>query len=89
MRTVALAVAGLVAGFVAGIVVSEVVGIVGVLAFDRAVGIRYLPIGLAVAGAVAAPLAVRRSGGGRARWERAGSRRARRRRGRVTDDPGE
>jgi hypothetical protein len=43
MRTAGQVVLGLVAGFFAGLVISEIIGIVGVLAFDRAVGFRYLP----------------------------------------------
>ena len=35
--------AGLFAGFLAGIALSELIGIIGVIAFDREVGIKYLP----------------------------------------------
>jgi hypothetical protein len=45
---------------VAGILLSELIGIVGYLAFDRLVGVRFLPIYLGIAGAVAAPLVDRR-----------------------------
>ncbi len=56
MRT-ALAVAiGLIAGLVTGIVLSEIIGIIGVVVLSRAVGVKYLPIYLAVAFAVAAPV---------------------------------
>jgi uncharacterized protein DUF5957 len=44
MRTAGQVVLGLVAGFFAGLVISEIIGIVGVLAFDHAVGFRYLPL---------------------------------------------
>jgi hypothetical protein len=53
MRTARLVALGLVAGFAAGIGLSEVIGIVGVLAFDTDAGIRYLPFYLALAFAVA------------------------------------
>jgi hypothetical protein len=51
---------GLVAGILAGIVASEVIGIVGYLAFDRLVGIRFLPVYLGILCAAAAPLVDRR-----------------------------
>ncbi len=53
-RTVLVAVLALTAGFVAGIVLSEIIGIIGFLLFSRDVGIRYLPILLAVVCAGAA-----------------------------------
>ena len=48
MRTFAVTLVALVGGFLAGIALSEVVGIAGFLLFDRAVGLRFLPIYLAV-----------------------------------------
>ena len=54
MRTFAVTLVALVGGFLAGIALSEVVGIAGFLLFDRAVGLRFLPIYLAVACAGAA-----------------------------------
>jgi hypothetical protein len=60
MRGVGVSVMGLVIGLVAGILLSELIGIVGYLAFDRLVGVRFLPIYLGIAGAVAAPLVDRR-----------------------------
>ena len=48
MRTLAVTLVALVGGFLAGIALSEVVGITGFLLFDRAVGLRFLPIYLAV-----------------------------------------
>jgi hypothetical protein len=62
MRAVGLSVMGLVAGLVAGILLSELIGIVSYLASGRLVGVRYLPVYLGIAGAVAAPL-VHRHGG--------------------------
>jgi hypothetical protein len=53
---------GLVAGLVAGILLSELIGIVGYVASGRLIGVRYLPVYLGIAGAVAAPL-VHRHGG--------------------------
>ena len=60
MRAVGLSMIGLVAGILAGIVASEVIGIVGYLAFDRLVGIRFLPVYLGILFAAAAPLVDRR-----------------------------
>ncbi|MEV2275922.1 DUF5957 family protein [Nocardiopsis sp. NPDC049922] len=48
MRVLLMGVVGLVAGFLVGLVVDQVVGVVSVLAFDRPVGIRGLPIVLAL-----------------------------------------
>lgn len=48
MRTVLVAALASIAGFVAGIALSEISGIIGFLLFNRGVGIRYLPILLAV-----------------------------------------
>ena len=48
-------------GFAAGIGLSEVIGIVGVLAFDTEAGIRYLPLYFAIAFAVAFPVLGNRS----------------------------
>jgi hypothetical protein len=60
MKTARLAVLAAVAGFITGIVLSEVIGILGVLLFDRAIGIKYLPVYLALAGAVGLPVLARR-----------------------------
>jgi Family of unknown function (DUF5957) len=57
MKTAITAVIGLVAGFLAGILLSDIIGIVGFLMFGRAIGIKYLPIYLAVSFAVVAPAA--------------------------------
>jgi hypothetical protein len=56
MRTVMMIVCGLIGGFLGGLILSELIGIVGVLLFDQAVGIRFLPLYLAVVGAIAAPI---------------------------------
>jgi hypothetical protein len=48
-------------GLVAGLVLSEIIGIVGMLGFGTAIGFKFLPVYLAIACAVAAPLLYRRS----------------------------
>ena len=47
MRSIVVVALALIGGFFAGIVLSEVIGIGGFLLFDRAVGIRFLPLYLA------------------------------------------
>ena len=54
MRAIATALLGLIGGVVAGLMLSEI--IVGYLAFDSAVGIKFLPIYLAILFAVVAPI---------------------------------
>jgi hypothetical protein len=61
MKTVGVTVLAIVGGLVAGLVLSEIIGIVGMLAFGTAIGFRFLPVYLAVACAVAVPLLYRRS----------------------------
>ena len=61
MRTAAVIVLAIIGGLVAGLVLSEVIGIVGVLVFGTAAGFKFLPVYLAIAGAVTAPLLYRRS----------------------------
>jgi Family of unknown function (DUF5957) len=56
MRTVVLAALGAVGGFLAGLVLSEVVGVIGYVASGDAVGIKYLSLFLAVAGAIIVPV---------------------------------
>jgi hypothetical protein len=56
MRLLIVGVLGSLAGIVAGLVLSEVIGIVGYLATGDAVGIKFLPLYLAVVLAVVAPL---------------------------------
>ena len=55
MRAIAAALFGLIGGVVAGLMLSEIIGIVGYLMFDSAVGIMFLPIYLAILFAVVAP----------------------------------
>ena len=57
MRRVKLAALALIGGFIGGIVLSELIGITGFLLFDRAVGLRFLPLYLAVVCAGVALLA--------------------------------
>ena len=54
MRTVVAALLGLIGGVIAGVAISEIIGIVGYLVFDSAVGIKFLPIHLAILFAVVA-----------------------------------
>lgn len=61
MKTVGVTVLAIVGGLVAGLVLSEIIGIVGMLAFDTAIGFKFLPVYLAIACAVATPLLYRRS----------------------------
>ena len=56
MRTVRIIALALVGGFLGGIVLSAIIGIAGVLLFDRAIGVRFLPLYLAAACAGAAPV---------------------------------
>lgn len=52
VKVIAVALLG---GVLAGIVLSQIIGITGVLLFDRAVGVKFLPIYLAVVCAGVAP----------------------------------
>lgn len=56
MRTLAAVLIGLVAGFFAGIAVDQVVGVVGLLTSGDPGGFRFVPLVLAVVGAVVAVL---------------------------------
>ncbi len=56
MRMLVVAVLALIGKFVVGIVLSELVAIIGFLLFDRAVGLRFLPICSAPGCAGAAPM---------------------------------
>lgn len=49
MRTILVTLLAMGVGYLSGIVLSEVIGIAGVLLFQRAIGIKYLPIYLALA----------------------------------------
>jgi len=55
-RIFLITVLALIAGFAIGIKLSEIIGIVGMLGFGRAVGIKYLPIYLAIVSAITANL---------------------------------
>lgn len=55
-RILLITVFALIAGFAIGITLSEVIGIVGVFGFGRVVGIKYLPIYLAIVSAIFANL---------------------------------
>lgn len=61
MKTAGVTVLALVGGLLAGLLLSEIIGIIGVLVFGTAAGLKFLPVYLAIAGAVAAPLLYRRS----------------------------
>lgn len=56
MRTGKVTMIALIVGFFSGIVPSEIIGAVGILLLDRAVGIRFLPLYLAIACAGAVPI---------------------------------
>ena len=56
MRMLIAVLLGLGGGFLAGIVISQIVGIVGMLVFHQAVGVKFLPIYTAIIGAIGAPL---------------------------------
>jgi len=55
MRTGGVIVLALIGGLLAGLLLSEIIGIIGMLVFGIAAGIKFLPVYLAIAGAVAAP----------------------------------
>jgi Mg/Co/Ni transporter MgtE len=61
MRTAGVTVLAIVGGLLAGLVLSEIIGIVGMLVFGAAAGFRFLPVYLAIACGIAAPLLYRRS----------------------------
>jgi hypothetical protein len=56
MKTAGVIALAIIGGLGAGLVLSEIIGIVGMLAFDTAIGFKFLPVYLAIACAVAAPL---------------------------------
>jgi hypothetical protein len=56
MRVLVISVIALVVGFIAGLVLSEMIGIIGFVGFHRAIGIKYLPVYLAIVSAVVANL---------------------------------
>jgi len=61
MRTIGVIVLAIVGGLVGGLVLSEIIGIAGMLVFGTAIGFKFLPVYLAIACAVAAPLLYRRA----------------------------
>jgi uncharacterized protein YacL len=61
MKTAVVTVLAVVGGLVAGLVLSEIIGIIGMLVFGTPAGIKFLPVYLALACAVAAPVLYRRS----------------------------
>ncbi|XTZ15586.1 DUF5957 family protein [Micromonospora echinospora] len=61
MRTLVAVLIGLVAGFFTGLVIDQVVGVVGLLTSGDPGGFRFLPVVLAVLGAVVAVLVARRT----------------------------
>jgi hypothetical protein len=61
MRIVIALVVGLVGGFLLGLVLSQVIAILGLLLVNQPLGIKFLPIYLALAGAVIAPIVAARS----------------------------
>ncbi len=61
MKTAGVIALAIVGGLVAGLVLSEIIGIVGMLVFGTEAGLKFLPVYLAIACAVAAPLLYRQS----------------------------
>lgn len=51
MSRLTAAIVGLLLGFLGGILLSEIIAIIGHVGFDREVGVRFLPIPVAIAGA--------------------------------------
>lgn len=56
MRVLVISVIALVVGFIAGLVLSEMIGIIGFVGFHHAIGIKYLPVYLAMVSAIVANL---------------------------------
>jgi hypothetical protein len=56
-RTLTITLVALVAGFIGGVVLTEIIAVIGYVGFGRLIGIKFLPIYLAVASAIIAPLA--------------------------------
>jgi hypothetical protein len=61
MKAASVIVLAMAGGIVAGLALSEIIGIVGKLAFGVEAGVRFLPVYLAVACAVAAAAGYRRA----------------------------
>jgi hypothetical protein len=56
MRIITITVLALIIGFLIGLKLSEFIGMIGVLGFGRAIGIKYLPVYIAIFLAVLANL---------------------------------
>lgn len=63
MKTLLVVLFGLIGGYVFGVVLAEIVGIASFLLFDRPVGIKFLPVLLAVLCAVVGAVSVWRKAG--------------------------
>lgn len=61
MRLLIALVVGLAGGFLLGLALSQVIAMVGLLLVSQPVGIKFLPIYLALAGAVIAPIVAARN----------------------------
>jgi hypothetical protein len=57
IRIIGAVVLGVLGGFLTGLLLSQVIGIAGLVLLGQAVGIKYLPIMTAIAGAILAPIA--------------------------------
>ncbi len=60
MRMVGVIVLALIVGFFLGMVLSQIIGITSMLLFDRAVGIKFLPLYSALACGITLPSVLRR-----------------------------
>jgi uncharacterized membrane protein len=67
MRITGAVVLGIVCGALAGVALSELVALLGLLLFDRPLGLRFLPVALGVAGGLTAGLVGHRHRTGEAR----------------------
>jgi hypothetical protein len=61
MRIVIAIVLGVIVGFVAGLMLSQLIGIIGFLAFGQVVGIKFLSIYTAIVGAIIGPVLATRT----------------------------
>ncbi|ONK22480.1 hypothetical protein BLX87_15745 [Bacillus sp. VT-16-64] len=53
---ISLVLIGAVGGFVAGLLLSNIVGVIGVILFEKAIGVQFLPIYLAVISSIMVPV---------------------------------
>lgn len=65
MRTLVAVLIGLVAGFIAGLVLDQIFGVIGMVTSGSPGGFRFLPVVLAIVGAVIAVVVDRRRGASR------------------------